>query len=152
MTEDNYTTEDFIYALAQLTDGKNPEDIRYNTGLSWDECEKIIDIGIAAQKRTFITRVVMIDEKKEPDDLEEWLGPEPSSEPQLSPIEQTKKDIASLQQRLKLLEHQERIRTPCEKAYRDFYGDYPITDVSMSEWDAMTWTAFSRGYEAGKND
>jgi hypothetical protein len=53
MTEDNYTTEDFIYALAQLTDGQTPEDIRYITGLSHTECDKIIDIGIAAQNRTF---------------------------------------------------------------------------------------------------
>lgn len=53
MTEDNYATEDFIYALAQLTDGQKPEDIRYSTGLSWDECVKIIDIGIAAQNRIF---------------------------------------------------------------------------------------------------
>jgi hypothetical protein len=41
--------------------------------------------------------------------LEEWLGPEPPQEPELSQIEQTKKDIENLQQRLKLLEYQETV-------------------------------------------
>ena len=85
--------------------------------------------------------------------LEEWLGPEPPQEPKLSPIEQTKKDIASLQRRLKLLEYQETVRTGVEKSYRDFYGHYPIIDMSMNDYDCATWVAFKAGYEAGqKND
>jgi len=82
--------------------------------------------------------------------LEEWLGLEPPQEPKLSRIEQTKKDIASLQQRLKLLEYevfnlgrleyfdppQETVRTDVEKAYRDFYGHYPIIDMSTNDYDA----------------
>lgn len=85
--------------------------------------------------------------------LEEWLGPEPPQEPELSPIEQTKKDIANLQQRLKLLEYQETVRTDVEKAYRDFYGHYPIIDMSTNDYDAATWVAFKEGYKAGqKND
>ena len=59
--------------------------------------------------------------------LDRWFGTEPPQEPQLSPIEQTKKDIANLQNRLKLLEYQETVRTDVEKAYRDFYGHYPIS-------------------------
>ena len=85
--------------------------------------------------------------------LEEWLGPEPPQEPELSQIEQTKKDIANLQQRLKLLEYQETVRTDVEKAYRDFYGHYPIIDMSTNDYDAATWIAFKEGYKAGqKND
>ena len=82
--------------------------------------------------------------------LEEWLGPEPPQEPELSPIEQTKKDIANLQNRLKLLEYQENVRTDVEKAYRDFYGHYPIIDMSTNDYDAATWVAFKEGYKAGQ--
>jgi hypothetical protein len=55
---------------------------------------------------------------------EEWLGPKPPQEPELSlsQIEQIKKGIENLQNRLKLLEYQETVRTDVEKAYRDFYG------------------------------
>ena len=85
--------------------------------------------------------------------LEEWLGPEPPQEPKLSQIEQTKKDIENLQQRLKLLEYEETVRTDVEKAYRDFYGHYPIIDMSTNDYDAATWVAFKEGYKAGqKND
>jgi len=85
--------------------------------------------------------------------LEEWLGPEPPQEPKLSQIEQTKKDIENLQQRLKLLEYEETVRTDVEKAYRDFYGHYPIIDMSTNDYDCATWVAFKEGYKAGqKND
>ena len=82
--------------------------------------------------------------------LEEWLGPEPPQEPKLSQIEQLKKGIANLQNRLKLLEYQETVRTDVEKAYRDFYGHYPIIDMSTNDYDAATWVAFKEGYEAGQ--
>ena len=86
-------------------------------------------------------------------DWEEWLGEEPPEEQKLSPIEQTKKDIANLQNRLKLLEYQETVRTDVEKAYRDFYGHYPIIDMSTNDYDCATWVAFKEGYKAGqKND
>ena len=82
--------------------------------------------------------------------LEEWLGPEPPQEPKLSQIEQLKKGIANLQNRLKLLEYQETVRTDVEKAYRDFYGHYPIIDMSTNDYDAATWVAFKEGYKAGQ--
>jgi hypothetical protein len=86
-------------------------------------------------------------------DWGDWLGPEPPQEPKLSQIEQTKKDIENLQQRLKLLEYEETVRTDVEKAYRDFYGHYPIIDMSTNDYDAATWVAFKEGYKAGqKND
>ena len=82
--------------------------------------------------------------------LEEWLGPEPPQEPKLSQIEQTKKDIENLQNKLKLLEYEETVRTDVEKAYRDFYGHYPIIDMSTNEYDCVTWVAFKEGYKAGQ--
>ena len=89
---------------------------------------------------------------KEWKDWEEWLGPKPPQEPELSQIEQTKKDIENLQQRLKLLEYQETVRTDVEKAYRDFYGHYPIIDMSTNDYDAATWVAFKEGYKAGQKN
>ena len=83
-------------------------------------------------------------------DWGDWLGPEPPQEPKLSQIEQTKKDIENLQNRLKLLEYQETVRTDVEKAYRDFYGHYPIIDMSTNDYDAATWVAFKEGYKAGQ--
>ena len=82
--------------------------------------------------------------------LDRWLGPEPPEEPQLSQIEQTKKDIENLQQKLKLLEYEETVRTDVEKAYRDFYGHYPIIDMSTNDYDCATWVAFKEGYKAGQ--
>ena len=85
--------------------------------------------------------------------LDRWLGTEPPQEPKLSQIEQIKKGIENLQNRLKLLEYQETVRTDVEKAYRDFYGHYPIIDMSTNDYDCATWVAFKEGYKAGqKND
>ena len=85
--------------------------------------------------------------------LDRWFGTEPPQEPKLSQIEQLKKGIANLQNRLKLLEYQETVRTDVEKAYRDFYGHYPIIDMSTNDFDCATWIAFKEGYKAGqKND
>lgn len=48
-----YTTDDFAYALAQLTDDCDLEWVRKITGLSYDECEKIMRISYAAQRRVW---------------------------------------------------------------------------------------------------
>ena len=82
--------------------------------------------------------------------IDRWLGEEPPEEQKLSPIEQTKKDIENLQNKLKLLEYQETVRTDVEKAYRDFYGHYPIIDMSTNDFDCVTWVAFKEGYKAGR--
>ncbi len=52
-SEDDYTTDDYAYALAQLTDDCEFEWIRQITGLSVDECDKIMRISHAAQQRTW---------------------------------------------------------------------------------------------------
>lgn len=51
--EQSYDENDFAYALAQLTDDCDHGWIRNTTGLSHDECDKIMRIAYAAQKRVF---------------------------------------------------------------------------------------------------
>jgi len=48
-----YSTDDFAYALAQLTDDCELDWVRKITGLSYDECEKIMRISYAAQRRVW---------------------------------------------------------------------------------------------------
>jgi hypothetical protein len=67
-------------------------------------------------------------------------------------IEELKEKIATMQHNLKVLEKLEASKTDVEKAYRDVYGFYPITDISMGEWDAASWDAFQKGWEASKNN
>ena len=50
---DPFDIDDYAYALAQLTDDCEFEWIRQITGLSVDECEKILEISHAAQRRTW---------------------------------------------------------------------------------------------------
>ena len=115
----------------------------------WEE-DNDITLSYQDDGRTLKVFVNKTGEEGALEALEEWLGPEPPQEPKLSPIEQTKKDIANLQQRLKLLEYQETVRTDVEKAYRDFCGHYPIIDMSTNDYDAATWVAFKEGYKAGQ--
>jgi len=53
MMDAKYTMDDFVYALAQLTDDCDLEWILGTTGLSYDECEKIMRISYAAQRRVW---------------------------------------------------------------------------------------------------
>lgn len=48
---DQFTIDDYAYALTMLTDGCEFEWIRKITGCSYDECDKIWAICYAAQKR-----------------------------------------------------------------------------------------------------
>jgi hypothetical protein len=68
-------------------------------------------------------------------------------------IEELKEKIATMQHNLKVLENLEAQKTDVEKAYRDAYGHYPETSgFAMSDWDAISWEAFQKGYEASKNN
>ena len=68
-------------------------------------------------------------------------------------IEELKEKIATMQHNLKVLEKLEAQKTDLEKAYRDAYGRYPETSgFAMSDWDAISWEAFQKGYEASKNN
>jgi len=50
---DRFTIDDYAYALAQLTDDCEFEWVRQVTGLSYDECDKIMQIAYAAQQRSW---------------------------------------------------------------------------------------------------
>lgn len=119
-------------------------------GRSYVNWEDDNDVSWQLQDNEKTLKVFVNKVKQEPDNLQDWLGPEPPEEPKLSPIEQTKKDIETLQQKLKLLEYEETVRTDEEKSYRDVYGYFPVTDMSANDYDVSTWIAFSRGYQAGK--
>jgi len=68
-------------------------------------------------------------------------------------IEELKEKIATMQHNLKVLEQLEAQKTDVEKAYRDAYGRYPETSgFAMTDWDAISWEAFQKGYEASKNN
>ena len=58
-----------------------------------------------------------------------------------------------MQHNLKVLENLEAQKSDIERAYRDAYGRYPETSgFAMSDWDAISWEAFQKGYEASKNN
>jgi CTP:phosphocholine cytidylyltransferase-like protein len=68
-------------------------------------------------------------------------------------IEELKEKIATMQHNLKVLENLEAQKSDIERAYRDAYGRYPETSgFAMSDWDAVSWDAFQKGYEASKNN
>lgn len=67
----------------------------------------------------------------------------------MTDIEKVKAEIKVLQKKLSFLEELENHKSPVEKAYRDAYGSYPITDdMSGSDIDYVTWDAFQKGYNA----
>jgi hypothetical protein len=67
-------------------------------------------------------------------------------------IQQTKEDIALLQEKLKKLEELDRVKTPCREAYKYVYGCYPPTTPSVSNSEDERWSAFQQGYNASKED
>ena len=67
-------------------------------------------------------------------------------------IQQTKEDIAILQEKLKKLEELEihKSKTPVQKAFYRVYGYYPSLDTDG--YDGSPWQRFITGYEAGYDD
>ena len=61
-------------------------------------------------------------------------------------IEKTKKEIEVLTKKLSLLEQIEKHKTPCEIAYKDWWGEYPGDENWTS--DATRWQGFQAGYNA----
>lgn len=81
--------------------------------------------------------------------LDEWLKDEPVKK--MTKRELIQKQIEELQTALKLLEIEENRRPPCEKAYRDAYGEFPITDsMSGGDGDYIAWDAFQKGWESSR--
>lgn len=82
--------------------------------------------------------------------VEKWLGKEPPVK-KMTKKEFIQKQIEELQTALKLLEIEESRKTPCEKAYRDAYGKFPVADsMSGGDNDYVAWNAFQKGWEAQK--
>jgi hypothetical protein len=69
----------------------------------------------------------------------------------MTEIEKVKAEIKVLEKKLALLEEMEKHKSPIEKAYRDTYGKYPEPGFSANDWDAATWDAFQKGYEAAQS-
>ena len=63
-------------------------------------------------------------------------------------IEEVKAQIKVLEKKLALLEELEKTKTPCEEAFKEFYGAYPITDIADTSWDSDGWVYFEAGYNA----
>ena len=61
-------------------------------------------------------------------------------------IQQTKEDIAVLQEKLKKLEEMEKHKTPVEEAFKEVYGYYP------GGCERSVWIAFQKGYNASQKD
>jgi hypothetical protein len=66
-------------------------------------------------------------------------------------IQQTKEDIALLQEKLKKLEELDRVKTPVEEAYKRVYGNYPDTGI-CNGMSYVWWDVFCKGYNASKED
>ena len=71
------------------------------------------------------------------------------SQKKMTEIQQTKEDIAVLQEKLKKLEELEiqKSKTPIEKAYYTVYNYYPLFDTDG--YDGSRWNGFLTGYYAG---
>ena len=68
-------------------------------------------------------------------------------------IEKTKKEIEVLTKKLSFLEELEKTKSPVEKAYKDAYGSYPVTDdMSGGDWHYVSWDAFQKGYNVSKEE
>lgn len=62
-------------------------------------------------------------------------------------IEKTKKEIEVLTAKLALLKEMENHKTPCEIAYKDWWGVYPGTEI-WTNFDETRWVGFKAGYNA----
>jgi len=63
-------------------------------------------------------------------------------------IEKTEAEIKVLQAKLELLKEIEKHKSPVEEAYKDWWGEYPSTNKSVSETEDMRWAGFQAGFQA----
>jgi hypothetical protein len=70
----------------------------------------------------------------------------------MTEIEKTEGEIKVLQTKLELLKEMENHKSPCEEAYKRWWGDYPPTTPSVSNFDDNMWSAFQKGYDAAQNN
>ena len=71
----------------------------------------------------------------------------------MNEIEKTEGEIKILQAKLELLKEMEKRKTPCEEAYKEVYGHYPLIDENdCCRWEGKIWFAFQKGYIASQKD
>ena len=70
----------------------------------------------------------------------------------MTEIEKTEGEIKVLQAKLELLKEMENHKSPEEKAYKRWWGDYPPTEPSKLGFEDNMWSAFQKGYKAAKED
>jgi hypothetical protein len=64
-------------------------------------------------------------------------------------IELVKQEIKVLQSKLAFLEEMENYKTPVEEAYKEWWGEYPNTNISdRTFFEDARWEGFQAGYEA----
>ena len=63
----------------------------------------------------------------------------------MTEIEKTEGEIKVLQAKLELLKEMEKHKTPVEIAFKDWWGEYPGTEIWTKD-DEMRWVSFSAGY------
>ena len=70
----------------------------------------------------------------------------------MNEIEKTKQEIEVLTAKLELLKEMDKTKSPAEEAYKRWWGDYPPTTPSVSNFDDNMWSAFQKGYTSAKED
>jgi len=70
----------------------------------------------------------------------------------MTKIEDIEEAIKLLQSQLDLLKETEDRKSPEEKAYKKWYGNYPPTTTSDSNFEGNRWKSFQIGYKAAKED
>ena len=70
----------------------------------------------------------------------------------MNEIEKTKQEIEVLTAKLELLKEMDKTKSPEEEAYKRWWGDYPPTTPSVSNFDDNMWSAFQKGYTSAKED
>jgi hypothetical protein len=70
----------------------------------------------------------------------------------MTEIENIEEEIKLLQTKLDFLKETEDRKSPEEKAYKRWYGEYPPTTPSVSNSEDERWSAFQIGYKAAKED
>jgi len=63
-------------------------------------------------------------------------------------IELLKQEIKMLQSKLSFLDELEKTKSPVEKAYKDWWGEYPESGTTASNTDDARWAGFQAGYNA----
>jgi hypothetical protein len=70
----------------------------------------------------------------------------------MTEIEKIEGEIKVFQAKLDLLKEMENHKSPEEKSYKRWYGNYPLRDPSVSNFEDNRWKSFQIGYKAAKED